>query len=113
MSGVSSTVRLADMAANIPRETGRVLRQALAAGDEYLASNMPVDTGNMLLSHYGESNQYQATLVSPVYYTIYQEEGFFNVWARRWLPGKWFMKGALDVMDEVVESSLEGLADRL
>ena len=79
-----------------------------------------VDTGKMRDSmHYttikkgGENNWYIDVGSENVYYTSYQEMGFFNVWARRFIPGVFMVREGAKEGREFLHEELQKRMDVL
>ena len=79
-----------------------------------------VDTGKMRDSmHYtpikkeGENNWYIDVGSENVYYTSYQEFGFFNVWAGRFIPGVFMVREGAKEGREFLHEELQKRMDVL
>ena len=115
--GVKINLRLAQIGTNFPKLAAQSIRETLQEGLRYLQEDQtqtpentrqPYDTGAMReRTTTRVINQYAGSLDSPVDYTAAQEYGFFNVWAQRWISGRFFMKDAADHMDQVMPQIVE------
>ena len=79
-----------------------------------------VDTGKMRdsmnytpIKKEGENNWYIDVGSENVYYTSYQEFGFFNVWARRFIPGVFMVREGTKEGREFLHEELQKRMDVL
>lgn len=106
---VKITNNLPRIADSVPKIIAAALAAGVRAALDLLEEIMPLYTGRMREETYSSSNQYSASITSPVEYTAYQEYGFFNVWAGRWIPGRFFMMAAQIEMERVTKETLSRL----
>ena len=87
---------------------------------KYIYNRSTVDTGKMRNSmdytpptKEGDNEWYIDVGSNNVYYTEYQEYGFFNVWARRFIPGVFMVREGAKEGREFLHEELQKRMDVL
>ena len=87
---------------------------------KYIYNRSTVDTGKMRNSmdytpptKEGDNEWYIDVGSNDVYYTEYQEFGFFNVWARRFIPGVFMIREGAKEGREFLHEELQKRMDVL
>ena len=87
---------------------------------KYIYNRSTVDTGKMRNSmdytpptKEGDNEWYIDVGSNDVYYTEYQEYGFFNVWARRFIPGVFMVREGAKEGREFLHEELQKRMDVL
>lgn len=96
------------------KDTGKITTK------KYIYDRSTVDTGKMRNSmdytpptKEGDNEWYIDVGSNDVYYTEYQEFGFFNVWARRFIPGVFMIREGAKEGREFLHEELQKRMDVL